>query len=87
MSRNWSYEDWATHYRVAAEASEPVVGETYAARRAEMFRAAAALMALPPARLSIPGDLCTHCGAAMGAPVICGGCGWPDPLTRPEQES
>lgn len=33
-------------------------------------------------RLSIPGYLCTHCGAVMGDSIVCPGCKWADPLTR-----
>lgn len=85
MSRNWSYEDWATHYRVAAEASEPATGESYAVLRAEMFRAARALMTLPPARASVPGQACVHCDTVIGQPLECTGCGRVDPLTRRPQ--
>lgn len=36
-------------------------------------------------RLSIPGNACVHCGAVMGEPLACPGCGWADPMTkRPE---
>lgn len=33
-------------------------------------------------RLSIPGNLCVQCGAEMGEPLQCPGCGWNDPLTK-----
>lgn len=33
-------------------------------------------------RVSIPGNLCVQCGAVIGEPLVCPGCGWNDPLTK-----
>lgn len=32
-------------------------------------------------RLSIPGNVCVHCGTVMGKEVRCKGCMWMDPMT------
>jgi hypothetical protein len=33
-------------------------------------------------RLSVPGNVCVHCGTVIGQPLQCPGCDWVDPLTR-----
>ena len=35
-------------------------------------------------RLSIPGNACVHCGTIIErTTIVCPGCGWVDPITRP----
>ena len=36
-------------------------------------------------RLSIPGNVCVHCGTEITRNLQCSGCGWVDPLTMPKE--